>query len=80
MTSKYTEQQIKLACEIFNVPCDQVVLLRDGLLVRGGMVWWRSEDGPERVSSGAAWNNIVEFPELYRMKEPKIKIVYEENT
>jgi hypothetical protein len=80
MTSKYTKQQVELACEIFNVPYDQVILLRDGLLVKGGKVWWRSEDGPEHVKSEDDWDNIVECPDVYQMKEPKIKIVYEENT
>lgn len=58
-------------------PC--TIRIRDGWVSQGAKVWWRGNDGPEVVTlTGSHWFNAIVFPAYYQMKEPAVKITYED--
>lgn len=53
--------------------------VKDGWVHEGDTVWWLCDPPPaERVKVGdpAHMRNMREFPEVYQIKEPKVRTTY----
>lgn len=55
--------------------------VRDGWVTADQQVWWWSEEGPQACNAGDLDHarNMREYPDVYSIKEPSYRIVYEEN-
>jgi hypothetical protein len=81
MTFKhFSEDQIAELERIFDIKRAGTIKVRDGYIKPGDMVWWRGEEGPERVNSNSSGHahNILNYPQVYQIAEPKRKTVYED--
>lgn len=75
--SKLTEEDLKFIEKTFGLKrVAETIQVRDGMLSRGEMVWWRCVDGPEHVNSEYDWRNIIAYPQAYSINKPKIKVEY----
>ena len=75
----FTPEQITYLQQVFQIDATQEVLpVKDGFTKKGDTVWWRGECGPQQVLVEKDWDNIKSYPNVYSVKEPKYKIVYED--
>lgn len=73
----FTEEQLKELETLFDLKRTQEVLpVRDGVVIKNQKVWWRGEDGPQHVLAEKEWANIREFPNLYQLAEPRVQVIY----
>jgi len=64
--------------EVFGIDATEEVLkVSDGFVKNSGMVWWKYQFGPEHVKASEHWDNIKACPDVYSVKEPTYKVVYE---
>jgi hypothetical protein len=74
----FTASQIKYLSEVFDVDATEEVLeVSDGFVKNSSKVWWKYEFGPEHVKASEHWDNIKDCPDLYSVKEPMYKVVYD---
>lgn len=77
----FSEAQLEELERVFELkrrPKAEVAPVRDGLVRKHDMVWWRSEEGPELVSAEEHWGNIQQHPSLYSIGCPRVRYVYDE--
>jgi len=77
----FTEEQLQELATIFGLTRQENLLpVRDGFVTKEGMVWWRCEDGPLLVKAGnlANWDNIKNCPLAYQLKQPNVRVEYED--
>ena len=77
----FTEEQLEELKTIFGLTRNNNVLaVRDGVVRKDSMVWWRCDKGPELVKAGdpAHWDNIRSHPQAYQLKEPVVQVVYKD--
>lgn len=72
----FTEEQLNEIATAFGLKREETLPVRDGVVTKNTMVWWRAEHGPQRVTAGKDWQNILEYPDLYQLKEPSTRITY----
>lgn len=76
----FTAEQITELATIFGLEIkepDNILPVRDGVIRKGEMVWWRGDYGPAHVNSERDWTNIRDYPALYSLAKPAIQsIVY----
>jgi len=77
--SHFTPEQLKELADIFGltIPADWLPV-RDGVVKKGEMIWWRAIGGPEQVNSEHDWTNIRNHPDLYQRAKPRAKVTYED--
>lgn len=79
MNGLLTEMQLDQIAKVFNLKRETPVLtVRDGVVSPVSMVWWRCEDGPQKVLADTHWDNIKQFPDCYQLREPSIKVTYKD--
>ena len=76
----FTEEQLEELKTIFGLTRNNVLAVRDGVVHKDSMVWWRCEEGPELVKAGDLphWDNIRRHPLVYQLKEPVVQVVYKD--
>jgi hypothetical protein len=76
--SHFTEEQLKELETVFGIKRGKTLPVRDGVVTKESMVWWRCSDGPQHVLAGSEthWENIHDFPNAYQLAEPDVKIQY----
>jgi hypothetical protein len=59
-------------------PVAEVIPVRDGMVTKESLVWWRGSDGPEEAKAGdpAHWENIRRFPKAYQIGKPSYRVTY----
>lgn len=76
----FTDEQIAELAAIFGLEVkapENILPVRDGVIRKGEMVWWRGDFGPQHVNSEADWINIRDYPARYSLAKPAIQsIVY----
>jgi hypothetical protein len=76
----FSSSQIAYLSEVFGIDATEEVLkVSDGFVKKSGKVWWKYQFGPEHAKASEHWDNIKGYPDLYSVKEPKYKVVYESN-
>jgi hypothetical protein len=76
----FTESQITYLSEVFGIDAtEEVLTVSDGFVKKSGKVWWKYQFGPEHVEASKHWDNVKDCPDLYSVKEPTYKVVYESN-
>lgn len=51
--------------------------VRDGYVDEGDKIWWRGENGPERVIVDKGHiRNIRDYPDVYQISAPRTKVEY----
>jgi hypothetical protein len=76
----FSSSQVKYLSEVFGIDATEEVLkVSDGFVKKSSKVWWKYEFGPEHVKALEYWDNIKDYPDLYSVKEPTYKVVYESN-
>jgi hypothetical protein len=74
----FSSSQIQYLSEVFGIDASEEVLkVSDGFVRKASVVWWKYQFGPENVKASEHWVNIKDYPEVYSIKEPKFKVVYE---
>jgi hypothetical protein len=74
----FTKEQVNYLSEVFGIDATEEVLkVSDGFVKNSGMVWWKYQFGPEHVKASEHWDNIKACPDVYSVKEPTYKVVYE---
>ena len=72
---------------VLNTDVDAPDSMRDGVSVRDGFVpfgtevWWRNEQGPQKVrlvKNSSHGGNATRHPECYSIAEPAYKVVYKD--
>ena len=80
--SHFNEEQLKeLECifGLTRVVTINTLPVRDGIVTKEDIVWWRGDEGAEQVGAKDHWDNIKRWPFLYQRKQPVVKLViYEE--
>ena len=73
----FSEAQLQELATIFGLKkVEETLPVRDGVVTRESMVWWRAKDGPVCVQARQDWYNIKAFPDLYQLMRPKIRCEY----
>ncbi len=73
----FTEEQLRELEKIFNLTRKETLPVRDGVICRGDLVWWRCIDGPvQEEVSVYNWKNIQEYPKLYQLNRPATQVTY----
>lgn len=58
-------------------PAKPTLPVRDGVIEKDGMVWWRAKGGPQHVKADRQhWDNIRNYPDAYQLAQPQTKVVY----
>jgi len=73
MTLLTREQLDQIGKEFGLMPIAESIQVRDGIVYKGDMVWWRNEKCPEYVNSANDWFNIKKYPDVYQLDQPKVK-------
>jgi hypothetical protein len=76
MSTLLTDEQLDQIAQVFNLNRKATIKVRDGFIAPDDMVWWWSENRPEKVIASRHLENIKEFPNVYSIKEPRTKIIY----
>ena len=80
--SHFNEEQLKELERIFGltrVVTINTLPVRDGIVTKEDIVWWRGDEGAEQVRAEDHWDHIKIWPFLYQRKQPVVKlIIYEE--
>lgn len=72
----FTEEQLQELETVFGLTrTGETLPVKDGVVRKDTLVWWRGNDGPDQVVARKDWENIRAYPELYSLKRPKIKYV-----
>lgn len=77
--SEFTAKQLQeLEARYGLKQIEETVPVKDGVATKTTSVWWCSSDGPECVIAGdpAHWSNIKQFPQVYRLRKPIIRVQY----
>lgn len=77
----FTEEQLQELATYFGLKkVEETLPVRDGLVSKDTLVWWRGQQGPEHTLAGSPehWENIRKFPKTYQLKEPRVRVVYED--
>ena len=77
----FTEEQLQELATIFGLTRQEDLLpVRDGFVTKETMVWRRCEDGPILVKADDLnnWNNIKNYPHVYQLKQPNVRVEYED--
>lgn len=73
-----TQEQLDQIATVFNLERTETLPVRDGVVGKKSLVWWRCNEGAVNVKAENHWDNIARYPDLYQIAEPKVKIVYED--
>jgi hypothetical protein len=73
--SHFTEEQLAELATVFGLERADTLPVRDGVVTKDMMVWWRGEKGKRRVSAATDWENIREYPDIYQLDEPEVRSV-----
>ncbi len=76
-----TEEQLQELSTLFGMKkVEDVLPVRDGFVTKETMVWWRHKNGPILVKAGdlANWDNIKNCPHFYQLKQPNVRVEYED--
>lgn len=76
MNTPLTNEQLDQIAQVFGIQRKATIKIRDGYVSLTDKVWWRSADGPQQVVAGNHLINIGEYPGLYSIQKPEIKITY----
>ncbi len=80
--SHFNEEQLKeLECifGLTRVVTINTLPVRDGIVTKEDIVWWRCDEGAKQVKAKDHWYNIKGWPSGYQRKQPVVKLViYEE--
>ena len=69
--SYFTQEQIAELESIFGIKRqDETLPVRDGVVSKESIVWWRCDKGPETRIAKQCWENIREYPEYYQIEKP----------
>ena len=72
--SHFTEEQLKELETVFGIKRAQETLpVRDGVVTKDTMVWWRGDRKCEHVNAGGDWDNIKGYPDAYQLEEPHVR-------
>ena len=76
--SRFTEEQLKELETIFGLKREEETLpVRDGVVTKDTLVWWKGHQGLEHVFASNGWDNIKEHPQLYQLKKPVVvQVIY----
>jgi len=79
--AQFTEAQLLELESIYGLKRKNILPVKDGVIKKGEMVWWRSEEGPQHVVAEDAegvWDNIKAYPRVYSLAKPIVstKVVY----
>lgn len=77
--SKFTAEQLQeLEARYGLKQVEETIPVKDGVVTKATSVWWRGADGPECVTAGdpAHWWNIQQFPKVYQLEKPRIRVEY----
>lgn len=77
----FTEEQLQELATIFGLKKQEDLLpVRDGVVTKETMVWWRCEEGPILAKAGdpTHWENIKKYPKAYQLNQPKVQIKYKD--
>lgn len=79
--SSFTNEQIKELETIFNIKrAEETLPVRDGVVTKSTMVWWRGDRELDQVMAGDDWENIKKYPRVYQLEKPLIiRIKYSES-
>jgi hypothetical protein len=76
----FTKEQLQYLETVYGlVVVAETLPVRDGVVKKGDMVWWRGINGPEHVVAGDAgghWYNIETYPHAYQITPPRTKVEY----
>ena len=78
--TQFTEEQLVELETIFNLKRsnEETLPVRDGVVTKKSMVWWRAVRAPEHVCANSSdhWYNIRNHPRVYQLAKPETKTVY----
>ena len=74
----FTEDQLRELETVFGLTRKDTIPVRDGVVARGTQVWWRSCEGPQLITAGEHWDNIMSYPTAYQLDEPRTIIQYKD--
>lgn len=76
----FTPEQLLELETLYGLKRCDTLPVRDGVIKKGEMVWWRADNGPARIFAGdeGSWDNIKGYPDRYSIKKPIIstKVTY----
>jgi hypothetical protein len=70
---KFGQEQLEFIAKHFK-PIGDIRAVRDGIVEKSDIVWWRADYGPKSVtgfSEGQHWDNMLRGWEYYQIEEPK---------
>ena len=79
MTNNFTPQQLQELEMLYGLTRrPDVVRVRDGMIAKGDMLWFRNPLGAEAVNSGddATWRQVSVYPDEYQIKRPFVSLTY----
>ena len=77
----FSEEQLSELETIFGLKrVEETLPVRDGVVSKGSMVWWRCNYGPEHVlaSQSCHWENIRKYPQAYQLQKPQVQVIYKD--
>jgi hypothetical protein len=74
----FTEEELDEIGVAFGLTRVDTLPVRDGVVSKETMVWWRGEHTCERVKAERDWINIRNYPQAYSLEEPNYRIQYED--
>ena len=76
--SRFTEEQLTELETIFGLKREEQTLsVRDGVVTKNTLVWWRGHHGLEHVLATNDWDNIKKNPKLYQVEKPTVvQVIY----
>ena len=76
--SRFTEEQLKELETIFGLKREEETLpVRDGVVTKDTLVWWKGQQGLEHVLASNHWYNIQEHPQVYQLEKPNVvQVIY----
>lgn len=68
----FTEKQKQHLKEWYGIIINEdLIELKDGLINHESFVWWKADDGPEKVKAKDHFDNIRHYPQFYSLSKPK---------
>ncbi len=73
---EFTEKQLQELETVFNLTRVETLPIKDGRIAKHQKVWWKCEEGPQHVFAESHWENILKYPEIYSLGEPRYTVTY----